>query len=175
MPTSLHLLASNASIPQRCDRDCIKETGISCQHSAARHRNGGKPEEAFLLWRHDNTANAPFSFLSTSDFKMATRWFRQTEGDRFLPSTSFFQCMHPVREDVVIMYTHRTTVLLLYSGLCDIRVLFMYDAGLHAWHIAPVRFNNVRLCPSIFISSISGLLRRPRVLNPARRLASLMR
>ena len=58
--------------PQRCDRDCIKETGISCQHSAARHRNGGKPEEAFLLWRHDNTANAPFSFLATSDFKMAT-------------------------------------------------------------------------------------------------------
>ena len=29
---------------------------------------------------------------------------------------------------VVIMYTHRTTVLLWYSGLCDIRVLFMYDA-----------------------------------------------
>ena len=29
---------------------------------------------------------------------------------------------------VVIMYTHRTTVLLWYSGLCDIGVLFMYDA-----------------------------------------------
>ena len=29
---------------------------------------------------------------------------------------------------MVIMYTHRTTVLLWYSGLCDIRVLFMYDA-----------------------------------------------
>ena len=100
---------------------------------------------------------------------------RQTEGDRFLPSTSFFQYMHPARGDVVIMYTHRTTVLLWYSGLCDIRVLFMYDVGLPAWHIAPVRFNNVRLCPSIFISSISGLPRRPRVLNPARRLASLMR
>ena len=116
-----------------------------------------------------------FRFWRRQTSRWRRRWFRQTEGDRFLPSTSFFQCMHPVRGDVVIMYTHRTTVLLLYSGLCDIRVLFMYDAGLHAWHIAPVRFNNVRLCPSIFISSISGLLRRPRVLNPARRLASLMR
>ena len=29
---------------------------------------------------------------------------------------------------VVIMYTHTTTVLLWYSGLCDIGVLFMYDA-----------------------------------------------
>ena len=76
---------------------------------------------------------------------------------------------------VVIMYTHRTTVLLWYNGLCDIRLLVMYDACYYAWHIAPIRFNNVRLCPSIFMSSISGLLRRPRVLNPARRLASLMR
>ena len=116
-----------------------------------------------------------FRFWRRQISRWRRRWFRQTEGDRFLPSTSFFLCMHPVRGDVVNMYTHRTTVLLLYSGLCDIRVLFMYDAGLHAWHIPPVRFNNVRLCPSIFISSISGLLRRPRVLKPARRLASLMR
>ena len=38
-----------------------------------RHSNGAKPEEAFLLWRHDGkTANALFSFLAASDFKMAT-------------------------------------------------------------------------------------------------------
>ena len=37
-----------------------------------RHSNGAKPEEAFLLWRHDKTANALFSFLAASDFKMAT-------------------------------------------------------------------------------------------------------
>ena len=49
-------------------------------------------------------------------------------GDRFLSSTCFFQCMHPARGYVVIMYTRRTTVLLWYSGLCDIRILFMYDA-----------------------------------------------
>ena len=28
-----------------------------------------------------------------------------------------------------IMYTHRTTVVLWYDGLCDIRLLFMHDAS----------------------------------------------
>ena len=52
---------------------------------------------------------------------------------------------------VVIIYKHRTTVLLWYNGLCDIPVLFMYGACQCVWHIAPIRFNNVSLCPSIFI------------------------
>ena len=65
-----------------------------------------------------------FRFWRRQISRWRRRWFRQTEGDRFLPSTSFFQCMHPVRGDVVIMCTHRITVLFLYSGLCDIRVLF---------------------------------------------------
>ena len=64
---------------------------------------------------------------------------------------------------VVIMYTHRTIVLLWCSGLCDNRVLFMYNVCQLAWRIAPIRFNNVSLCPSIFIPNISGLLRRSRV------------
>jgi hypothetical protein len=50
---------------------------------------------------------------------------RETAFSRIL---LFFHCMHPARGDVVIMYTHRTSVLLWYSGLGDIRVLFMYDA-----------------------------------------------
>ena len=45
--------------------------------------------------------------------------------------------------------------------------ILMYDA----WRIAPIRFDNVSLCPSIFIPNISGLLRRPRVLNMGRRLS----
>ena len=69
-----------------------------------------------------------FRFWRRQISRWRRRWFRQTEGDRFLPSTSFFQCMHPACGDVVIMYTHMTTVLLWYSGLCDIRVCFMYDA-----------------------------------------------
>ena len=73
---------------------------------------------------------------------------------------------------VVIMYTHRTTIVLWCSGLCDIRVLFMYEACQCAWRIAPIRFNNVSFCPSIVITNISGLLRRARVLNPGRLLAS---
>ena len=43
-----------------------------------------------------------------------------------------------------IRYTHRTTVALWYKGLCDIRVLFIYDASECAWRIAPIRFYNVR-------------------------------
>ena len=64
-----------------------------------------------------------------------------------------------------IRYTHRTTVVLWYNGLCDIRVLFMHDASQGAWRITPIRFNNVRLSPLIFRPKISGLL-RPRVLKP---------
>ena len=45
--------------------------------------------------------------------------------------------------------------------------ILMYDA----WRVALIRFNNVSVCPSIFIPNISGLLRRPRVLNMGRRLS----
>ena len=75
---------------------------------------------------------------------------------------------------VVIMYTHRTTVSLCCGGLCDIRVLFMYDRCQCAWRIAPIRFNNVSLCPLILISNMSGLL-CPLLLNPGSRFASWMR
>ena len=64
-----------------------------------------------------------------------------------------------------IRYTHRTTVILWYNGLCDIRVLFMHDASQCARRITPIRFNNVRLSPLIFRPNISGLL-RSRVLKP---------
>jgi len=59
---------------------------------------------------------------------------------------------------------HRTTVILWYNGLCDIRVHFVHDASQCAWRIIPIRFNNVRLSQLIFIPNISGLL-RPRVLK----------
>ena len=64
-----------------------------------------------------------------------------------------------------IRYTHRTTVVLWYNGLCDIRVLFMHDASQCAWRITPIRLNNVRLSALIFRPNISGLL-RSRVLKP---------
>ena len=75
---------------------------------------------------------------------------------------------------VVIMYTHKTTVLLWSSGLCDIRVLFMYDVCQYAWRIASIRFNNVSLCPLILIPNMSGLL-CPLFLYPGSRFASWMR
>ena len=48
-PHSFTPLASQAYIPQRCGRDYSKDTGISCQRSAARLSNGAKPEETRLL------------------------------------------------------------------------------------------------------------------------------
>ena len=89
--------------------------------------------------------------------------------------SSFFLSMSALAHVyVVIMYTHRTTVLLWCSGLCDLRVLFLHDACQCAWRIAPIRFNNVSLCPLICIPNVSGLL-CPRLLNPGSRLASWMR
>ena len=67
-----------------------------------------------------------------------------------------------------IRYTYRTTVVLCHDGLCDIRELFMYDASQCAWRIAPIRFNNVRLSPLIFIPNIIAGLLRPGELKPLR-------
>ena len=75
---------------------------------------------------------------------------------------------------IVIMYRHKTTVLLWPSGLVNIRVLFMYDVCQYAWRIASIRFNNVSLCPLILIPNMSGLL-CPLLLNPGSRFASRMR
>ena len=42
-----------------------------------------------------------------------------------------------------IRYTQRTNVVSWYSGLCDIRVLFVYVTCQCAWRIAPFKFNSV--------------------------------
>ena len=89
-PHSFTPLASKASIPQRCGRNYIKETGIFFQHSAARRGNGAKPEGTSLLWRHDNTANALFSFWQRQISRWRRRWYRQTgEGEG-----AFFRLLH---------------------------------------------------------------------------------
>ena len=75
---------------------------------------------------------------------------------------------------VVIMYTHKTTVLLWCSGLCDIRVLFLYDVCQYARRIASIRYNNVSVCPLILIPNMSVRL-YPLLLNPGSRFASWMR
>ena len=125
-PHSFTPLTSNAYIPQRCGRGYIKETGIFFKHSAARRGNGAKPEGTSLLWRHDNTANALFSFWRRHISRCRRRWYRQTgEGEAFSSDYSFFLSISALAQvHVVIMYTHRTTVLLWCSGLCGIRVRF---------------------------------------------------
>ena len=68
----------------------------------------------------------------------------------------------------------KTTVLFWCSGLCDIRVLFLYDVCQYAWRIASITFSNVSLCPLILIPNMSGLL-CPLLLNPGNRFPSWMR
>ena len=124
-------ILTHAYIPSPTGVKCVNPTAIALKKlvSLASIRLRGT-EMAANRKRHsycDVTTirqTRHFRFWRRQISRWRRRWFRQTEGDRFLPSTSFFQCMHPVRGNVVIMYTHRTTVLILYSGLCDIRVLF---------------------------------------------------
>ena len=88
---------------------------------------------------------------------------------------SFFLSMSALAQVyVVIMYMQKTTVLFWCSGLCDIRVLFLYDVCQYAWRIASIILNNVSLCPLILIPNMSGLL-CPLLLNPGSRFASWMR
>ena len=95
---------------------------------------------------------------------------------RALPSDySFFLSMSALAQvHVAIVYTHKCTVLLWSSGLCDIRVHFLYDVCQYAWRIASIRFNNVSLCPLILMPNMSGLL-CPLLLNPGSRFPSWMR
>ena len=104
--------------------------------------------------------------MATSDFKMATPLIQANGGGaRFLPLLPRSFNVLLALAYFAIRYTHRTTVVLWYDGLCDIWVLFMHDAGQSGWRITPIRLKNVRLSPLIFRPNISGLL-RPRVLKP---------
>ena len=75
--------------------DYIKETGISCQHLAVRHSNGAKPEEAFVLWRHDNTAKRAVFVSGDVRFQDgdAVDLGKMGGGPFLLSSFSIFQCM----------------------------------------------------------------------------------
>ena len=168
-PHSFTPLASKTQIPPRCGRYYTTETGICRQHSAARHSNGGKPEDAPQQYRDVTTIRQTRHFRSRR--RQISRWRRlwskQTGGGEALSSTftSFFQCFTCASLFRNKVHTHRTTVVLWYDGQCDIRVHFMHDASQCAWGITPIRFNNVRLSPLSFRPNISGLL-RPRVLKP---------
>ena len=88
-PHSFTPLASKTQIPPRCGRDYTKETDICRQHSAARHSNGGKPEDAPQQYRDVTTIRQTRHFRSRR--RQISRWRRlwskQTGGGgrRFLP------------------------------------------------------------------------------------------
>ena len=65
-------------------------------------------------------------------------------GGRFFPIFFLFLSIHAhALAYLAITCTPRTTDVLWYSGVRDIRVLFMYDANQCAWRIALIRLNNV--------------------------------
>ena len=89
-PHSFTPLASKTQIPPRCGRDYTKETGICRQHSAARHSNGGKPEDAPQQYRDVTTIRQTRHFRSRR--RQISRWRRLWSkhnggggGRRFLP------------------------------------------------------------------------------------------
>ena len=112
-----------------------------------------------------------FRFWRRQISRWRRRWSRQTGGTAFSRLLlSFNVCTLRVG-----MLSSCTRVgLPYYYGTAACATFAYFLCTMHV-NIAPIRFNNVSLCPSIFISNISGLLLCPRVLNPARRLASLMR
>jgi len=125
-PHSFTQLASKSQIPLRCGRDYIKETGISHQHSATRHSNGGKPEDAPQQYRDVTTIRQTCHFRFWR--RQISRWRRhpcRLTGGSFLP---FFLLSFNVLLALAyftIRYIHRTTIILWYNVLCDIRVLFV--------------------------------------------------
>ena len=89
-----------------------KLRGITWQRSAARRSNGANPEDDTLLWRQDNTADAPSSFLSDLGFQ---------DGDidhlkEMLLPHSFVLSFFPPRSKLAFAYltyrfTHMSTVV----------------------------------------------------------------
>ena len=156
-PYSFIPLASKAQIKQPCGRYCTKETDISRQHSAARHSNAGKPEDAPQQYS-DVTPYGRRAIFVSGDVRFQDGDaidIGKLEGwgalfSLFLLSSSVSLTL----AYFAIRYTHRTTVVLRYNILCDIRVLFMHDASQCAWRIAPIRFNNVRLSLFWFLYQI---------------------
>ena len=124
-PHSFTPLASQAQIPQRCGRDYIKETAISRQNSAARHINGGKPEDAPQQYR-DATAirqTCRFRFWRRQILRWRRHRCRQTgEGCAFVLFLLHYNVLLALAY-FALRNIHRTTVVLWYNGLCDIREL----------------------------------------------------
>ena len=93
-PHSFTPLASKAQIPLQCGRDYTKETGISHQHLAARHNNGGKPEDAPQQYRDVTTIRQTCHFRFWR--RQISRWRRhpymQIGGALSSLFSTFLQC-----------------------------------------------------------------------------------
>ena len=141
-------------MPHRCGRDYTKENGISRHHSAVRRGNGAKPEEASRQYS-DVTLYGRRAIFVSRDVRFqdggAVVLGKLRGGGAFfhilLLSFNVCTCL----AYFAIRHTNRATVVVCYNGLCDIRVLVTRQS---AWRITPIRFNNERMSPLIFIPNI---------------------
>ena len=175
MLTYAHIPSPHWRQRRKSHRDAV-EIKLKKLASVASIRQRGKVMAANRKTRHNNTVtsrhNARRAIFVPGDVKFqdgdAFDLSKLGGGRRFLPLLLRSFNVFLALAYFAIRYTHRTTVLLWYDGLCDIRVLFLHDASQCAWRITPNRFNNARLSPLIFRPNISGMLRHIRHAASAR-------
>ena len=132
-PHSFTPLASKTQIPPRCGRGYIKETA-----SVASIRLRDTVMAGNRKTRQNNTMTSR-QYGRRAIFVPGDVKFQDGDafdlsklgggGRRFLPLLLRSFNILLALAYFAIRYTHRTTVVLWYDGLCDIRVLFMHDAS----------------------------------------------
>ena len=133
MPIFLHPTASMAQIPQRCGRGYTKET---CQHSPAFGcavcsvmAANRKTVTRRQYGRRAVYVSGDVIFQDGDAFDLG-----KLKGGTFSFIFFYFYSMSALGlAYFAIRYTYRTTFVLWYIGLCDIRVFFMHDANQCAW------------------------------------------
>ena len=135
MLTYAHIPSPHWRQRHKSNRDAVEITPKKLA-SVASIRLRGKVMAANRKTRHNNTVTSrhydrraifipgDVKFQDGDAFDLS-----KLGGRRFLPLLLRSFNVLLALAYFAIMYTHRTTVVLWYDGLCDIRLLFMHDAS----------------------------------------------
>ena len=137
MLTYAHIPSPHWRQRRKSQRDAVEIT-LKKLASVASIRLRGKVMAANRKTRHNNTVTSrhygrrasfvpgDFKFQDGDAFDLSKLG---GGGRRFLPLLLRSFNVLLALAYFAMRYTHRTTVVLWYDGLCDIRVLFMHDAS----------------------------------------------
>ena len=137
MLTYAHIPSPHWRQRRNSHRDAVEIT-LKKLASVASIRLRGKVMAANRKTRHNNTVTSrhygrraifvpgDVNFQDGDAFDLSKLW---GGARRFLPLLHRSFNVLLALPYFAIRYTHRTTVVLWYDGLCDIRVLFMHDAS----------------------------------------------